>query len=474
MPPEYDLLAVRRGTVTAPAGCGKTQLIADTLSGYTAANPILILTHTNAGVNALRIRLHRAGVSRAAYRVMTIDGFAMRLAGSFPMRSGLPRNILELNNPRTDYPAIRQAAVRLLQAGHISDALISTYSRIIVDEYQDCSTMQHGIIAWAAEILPTCVLGDPMQAIFGFAGNRLVDWNTDVLNYFPAIGELQTPWRWRKAGAEALGHWLLASRQTLQAGGALDLQTAPPELNWIALNANTADQQRLMAARINAPHRDGNVLVIGDSINAQGRRQMASQTPGATNVETVDLRDLTDFARRFDVNAQDALDGLLRFAGSLMTNVGVIDLLRRVNSLRQGTARIPPTDCETAAIEFVNTPSLPNAISLLRRIIEQANVRVYRPDMLRSCLAALQAASDGNCTFYEATIREREKNRYIGRSLSRRAVGSTLLLKGLEADVAIVLYPEAMDARHLYVALTRGANRVVVCSETPILVPLPA
>jgi hypothetical protein len=471
MPSDCNLLDVRRGTVTAPAGCGKTQLIADTLRSYTVAKPILILTHTNAGVNALRIRLHRTGVDRAAYRVMTIDGFAMRLVGAFPLRSGLPRSILELNNPRTDYPAIREAAARLLQAGHISDALTATYSRVIVDEYQDCSTTQHLIITWAAEILPTCVLGDPMQAIFGFRGNQLVDWTTDVLRFFPAIGELQIPWRWRRAGTEALGQWLLTSRHTLHAGGSLDLRTAPPELNWIALAAATANQQRLMAARINAPHRDGTVLVIGDSINVQGRRQMASQTPGATHVEPVELRDLTDFARSFDINAQNALERLVTFAGSLMTNVGGPDLLRRVNSLRQGTARIPPTPSEESAVVFVNAPSLSNALSLLRRIVEQAHVRVDRPDIWRSCLTALQVACDGACSFHEAAIREREKNRYLGRPLSRRAVGSTLLLKGLEADVAIVLHPETMDARHLYVALTRGATRVVVCSDTPVLTP---
>jgi DNA helicase-2/ATP-dependent DNA helicase PcrA len=66
-------------------------------------------------------------------------------------------------------------------------------------------------------------------------------------------------------------------------------------------------------------------------------------------------------------------------------------------------------------------------------------------------------------------VRARERNRHVGRPISRRAVGSTLLLKGLEADVAVVLNPAAMDARHLYVALTRGAKRLVVCSQTPLL-----
>jgi superfamily II DNA or RNA helicase len=54
-PIEIDLLAIERGTVTAPAGCGKTQLIANALARHRGNKPILVLTHTNAGVAALPI-----------------------------------------------------------------------------------------------------------------------------------------------------------------------------------------------------------------------------------------------------------------------------------------------------------------------------------------------------------------------------------------------------------------------------------
>jgi superfamily II DNA or RNA helicase len=64
---EIDLLAVERGTITAPAGCGKTQLVANALAGHAGPKPILVLTHTNAGVGALRARLDKAGVPHARY-----------------------------------------------------------------------------------------------------------------------------------------------------------------------------------------------------------------------------------------------------------------------------------------------------------------------------------------------------------------------------------------------------------------------
>lgn len=71
---EIDLRAIERGAVTAPAGCGKIQLIAHALAGHRGNKPFLVLTHTNARIAALRGRLDCAGVSASAYRLSTIDG----------------------------------------------------------------------------------------------------------------------------------------------------------------------------------------------------------------------------------------------------------------------------------------------------------------------------------------------------------------------------------------------------------------
>lgn len=470
MPPlEIDIFQARFGSVTAPAGCGKTQLIADALSQHIDIKPVLVLTHTNAGVTALRARLQRGGVSSSAYRVSTIDGFAMRLAAKFPLRAGLNARVLDLANPNTDYPAIRVAVQRLLQAGHIGDPIVSTYSRLLVDEYQDCNTSQHAIVLSIAQMLPTCILGDPMQAIFGFR-DPLVQWEREAQAAFPPIGTLQTPWRWRLAGMDALGAWLLQARTSLQAGQPVDLRGAPEGIQWVRLTPGMEVQQRLVAARTEAPNRDGRVLVIGDSINVNGRHQLTLQTPGATSVEAVDLRDLLNFARRFDLASPNALRLLVEFAALLMTEVGTANLLARVETIRGGRARTPATPAEAAAVAFTAAPSHTTSIELLRSLADQRGARVYRPEVLHCCISALSAAG-GEGGFISAAMQTRERNRHLGRPLGRRAVGSTLLLKGLEADVAVILEPERMTAQHLYVALTRGARRVVVCSSTPLLTP---
>lgn len=464
-PVEIDLRAIARGTVTAPAGCGKTQLIAHALANHRDAKPILVLTHTNAGVAALRGRLDRAGVPTSAYRLGTVDGWAIRLITTFPGRSAHDREILRLTTPARDYPAIRNAAWKLLQAGHVSDVLKASYAHLVVDEYQDCSIPQHYIVYFLSLILPTCVLGDPMQAIFGFRGNELADWNQQVCAHFPVVGELATPWRWRNVGAEALGQWLLEARRLLAAGQSVDLRSGPPEhVTWLQTVPPNDHAQRLAAARTAPPTAAARVLIIADSRNRAAQQNFASQTPGASTVEAVDLQDLMAFANGFDVNAAGALSQLLVFAQSVMTNVGVPEMTRRLDSLQRGTARNPPNAAESRALAFVHAPSLAGAAALLSELRAMPDVRAHRPAILYGALKALRDASAGNVTLAETAQRVREESRTLGRPLPKRAVGSTLLLKGLEAEVAVLLNTEGMSAQNLYVAMTRGSMKLVVCS----------
>ena len=230
--------------------------------------------------------------------------------------------------------------------------------------------------------------------------------------------------------------------------------------------------RRLAAARTPAPDRNGSALIIGDSKSPPSQREIARQTPGAVTVENVDLRDLVDFARDLNLTAPDALDRVVQFAGSVMINVGAPDLLRRVDSLQRGTARKEPTEVERVALSFKAGPCTGAAANLLVEIGKEGGVRTHRPAVLIACLKALQTCdgTEGN-TFYDAAVRAREQNRLIGRTLPRRAVGSTLLLKGLEADVSIVLNAAEMNARNLYVAMTRGSKALVICSSSPILNP---
>lgn len=471
MSSKISLLDIDLGLVIAPAGCGKTQLIANALGEHGHSKPILVLTHTNSGVAALRNRLENAGVEPSRYRLSTIDGWAIRLISTFPLRSGHDPHIIEKERP--NYPAIRNSAGALLKSAHVNDVIEASYSRLLVDEYQDCSFRQHAIVYYAAKVLPTCVVGDQVQAIFDFGNDDLADWNKHVCKHFPLAGELSYPWRWHNAEAPDLGHWLLDVRKKLIANESIDLRSAPSEVTWVQLDGSADDYPKMLrSARARPPGNNGSVLIIGESTSPASQQRFASAIPGAVTVEAVDLRDLVGFSQRLDVTSPDAVEVVADFAESLMTNVGATDLVRRVDTLVRGAARRQASSVENAAIALRRDPCLQRVRDLLVEINKDAGVRVFRPAILRACMQALELSCGlGEVSFAEAAVRIREQSRSTGRKISGRSVGSTLTLKGLEADVAVILDASDLNARNLYVAMTRGAKRLVICSRKATLNP---
>lgn len=471
---EIDLLSVDRGSVTSPAGCGKTNLIASALRRHDGRKPVLVLTHTNAGVAALRSRLAKLHVPPKAYRLSTVDGWAMSLITMFPVRSGHDPGILRLLNPGTDYQAIRVSAAGLLRSGHIRDSVVATYDRLFVDEYQDCSVQQHEIVTCASESLKTCVLGDPMQAIFGFRGNQLVDWSVDVSARFPPSGALSTPWRWILAESHDLGTWLLGVREALCYGRPVDLASAPSAVRWIRLTGdeNRDHLIRQQACQLRPAGNDARVLIIADSRSPPTQQRYACQTPGAVTVEAVDLKDLISFAHGFSLSDTDALPRLIKFAGSMITHVNAAGLVERVGVLTRDRSRNPPTPIESAALSFQQTPSFATTLAFISAAEAADHARVYRPALLRAFVRSLQSCiNDPSLTLLSACIRTREQYRSFGRPLPKRGVGSTLLLKGLETEGVVILNADGMDAKNLYVAMTRGSKSLTICSSTQILNP---
>jgi len=461
-----DLLSVDRGTVTAPAGCGKTHLIFEAVQRHTERKPVLVLTYTHAGVAALRERFRSNGVSSNSYRLSTLDGFAMRVVGTFPERSGLDSGVLKLDNPGRDYPAITKSACSLLSSGHIDDVIGSSFSRVIVDEYQDCSVDQHRFVSLMSSILPTCVLGDHLQAVFGWIG--LPDWKADVCSVFPVAGELSIPWRWRNAGTEGFGQWLLHIRHKLLSRAPVDFNDSPEEVSWVDLAASeNVYQCQLAAASVNPQNKNDTTLIIGNSRNTEARSSFARKLRGAVTVENVSLDDLINFARRFNCTSQGSLVDILNFASKVMRNINMQHFLKRVDSLESGRAKVQASDAEIAALEYNKNPTPASAASLLVELSRSDGVSSFRPAVLRACIRSLSACTctDGG-VFYEAAICAREQMRLLGRSLPRKAIGSTLLLKGLESDVAVVLDAADHDANSLYVAMTRGSKRLLVCSHS--------
>ncbi len=452
-----------RAAMTAPAGCGKTQVIATAVARFGTGRE-LILTHTHAGVDALRHRLTRLGAVPGSYHLDTIAGWALRLARAFPKSSGLPAE-----QPRTDdeYRAVYQAAADLVRRGSIREILEASYTGVLVDEYQDCTIQQHDLVTALAEILPCRIVGDPLQGIFGFGNNEPVEWERDVRGFFEPLDGPNTPWRWKRKNPE-LGEWLQEVRLALERGDSIELGSAP--VHWVQQKGSQYRE------RINACLRN----LAGDSEESIAIRQwpwqchdLAKRLGGRFScVEPIDAKDLYEAARQIQsTRGNDRALAVLDFAKTCMTQVG--NRLRNTeNALRRGdVSRIRTNLDQLGALRTVaDQESMLPVIEALEVLQQVEGAVVYRRELLREMKRAIRAFAAGEAeTLVEAAWTVRNRTRRRGRLLPRNAVGTTLLVKGLEFDHAIILDAAQYDARNLYVAMTRGSRSLTIVSPTPLL-----
>ena len=200
-------------SVEMPAGAGKTHLLSATAKHIVeGGGRVLVLTHTNAGVYAIDARLKRFGISRGV-QVSTITSFAFRLARAYPVLG-------QLHAPKVMVPAHSkayvEAATRVASSNHIQAVLAASFTHLLVDEYQDCNETHHALVSAVRTAVPaTGVLGDPLQAIFGF-NDRLADWAAVLAEYPPHSANIR-PHRW-VGHNEALGDWLQAIRPRMVPG----------------------------------------------------------------------------------------------------------------------------------------------------------------------------------------------------------------------------------------------------------------
>jgi DNA helicase-2/ATP-dependent DNA helicase PcrA len=75
-----------KGYVIAPAGYGKTHLIAEAVKKSKERQ--LILTHTYAGVDSIKNKMKALGVSSSLYKIETIASWSLKMCLSYPKSSG--------------------------------------------------------------------------------------------------------------------------------------------------------------------------------------------------------------------------------------------------------------------------------------------------------------------------------------------------------------------------------------------------
>lgn len=451
-----------RGAMKAPAGCGKTQVIASAVARFGSRRE-LVLTHTHAGVDAIRRRLLDLGAPADRYHLDTIASWSLRLARGFPRSANL-----QVDQPRSneDYRAAYSAATRLVALSPIREILRASYSGMFVDEYQDCTLDQHILVAAIAEVLPCRIVGDPLQGIFGFGDNQIIDWARDVEGTFETVDGPDVPWRWRDANPE-LGEWLQHVRCRLERNEEIDLRDTPA--TYVDGEGHGYGKALGVCMARADTERDSVIVIPSASWRCH---YLASRLRGRFScVEPIETQELYDAAR-----AVDQSDGygcalaVLDFARICMTRIG-----SRMSTIRNALAegRIPKirkNRDQLGALLKVAEEGIGAINGALEALEGIPGSIVYRRELLREMKRAVRAFLDGKTdSLEEAAWVVRNRTRRRGRILPQRAVGPTLLVKGLEFDHAIVLDAEDYDARNLYVAMTRGAKSLTIVSRGPVL-----
>ena len=476
MPELPEILAAHAGPgyVVAPAGFGKTHLIADAVGLATTRQ--LVLTHTYAGVNALRRKLRELRVPSKACRVDTIASWALRLCLSYAGASDWA-----VQRPQGEqWTTLYRTCGELLDHRFIRRILKASYGGLYVDEYQDCSTAQHQLVLRLARDLPCRILGDPLQAIFDFEDESPVDWDGEIRDNFDCLGQLATPHRWVRAGQPGLGVWLQAARSTLEEGRPIDLtQLAAGVTFRRAENENALLIAQGKACRYFNCDRRHRVIAIhkGNQHYKAKCHRLARHIGGRfSSIEEIEGRDLFSFLNQVERARTDQMrfKKLVAFAADCMTSVR--DNLPAATSRGEYTHVRSNTRNPTAAAaanEYLAHPSSANMAAFLNALNALPDVQVIRADLFNRMTGVLKKhILHPDLSLLDAAERYHSEFRYKGRPVGRRRlIGTTLLIKGLEFDHAIILDATSLSRKELYVALTRGARSLTIISTTAMLNP---
>ncbi len=481
MPPKKEY-------IIAPAGHGKTEEITRLVDGV-QEKKALVLTHTNAGVNSLVKRFKRNNISYKKYDISTIDSFAVRYSRAYPSISG----VNEIPQNSNDYELCRLGAIKVFEINDFQEFLSTRYSLVIVDEYQDCNRTQHDFILMLSEHVDCIILGDPMQGIFDIGGDVLIDWEEVRQNFEMHETELHTPYRWH-AHNEELGVWMKDVREKLEGG--MQIRLEQPLINFI----NATNHGEIQSAIFDSLNDFDEVLLLikDDSALGSAKKQIAQSYNG--RLQVVDSLDFKLLSKFLDIienkNGEELFSGMMNFFSNCMTKTNLFkDKVER--KLRQLWSDTPPEvsvlrlsiitvrDTEQRkkinslyqkfinVFEYIDMERVKAALALMEEIqefIKNYNTGergyIYRRDVWDGAknTFARYIGENGVISLAEEGQKIRQRISFVGRSFNK-IIGTTLLTKGLEFNHVIILKPENLNTKNLYVALSRAKKKITIIGE---------
>jgi DNA helicase-2/ATP-dependent DNA helicase PcrA len=331
-----------------------------------------------------------------------------------------------------------------------------------------------------SEILPCCILGDPLQAIFDFS-DVPVDWNKDIYPNFQKIGELTTPWRWNISGAHEIGDWLKSVREKIECNEPINYPHPLPKGIRVHVmdSEDSLSRKQFNTCKYFALNDGESAIAIhkGEALYKNKSHQLAKQLSGNfSSIEEIEGVDLFRFINKISKNKKPSgqLKIAIEFAVKCMTGVK--------KELSAGTKRgekisitkkTKNPDLGLAANAYLDEPFSDKLRTFFDLLKKTPGTGVFRRDLLNRLMQVLTIHSRSSSFNLEEAVNVYQKIfRHNGRPISYpRLIGTTLLIKGLEFDHTIVLDATSLSKKELYVALTRGSKTITIISTTPNLLP---
>lgn len=458
----------------APAGHGKTYTIAACLKCTMGLQ--LILTHTHAGVASIKEKVRSMNIPKGSCHIETISSYAQKYVKAFYCGTDIP----DQSDTKNYYDFIVDKAFEILKLKPVGKVIRATYSGLYVDEYQDCSVRQHQMIMALSKWLPVHILGDPLQGIFGSLNREQggsVNLPDDLIESgFNVIDKLDTPYRWLKDGHNrALGEALKRLRRNLESRQPVNLEDYTDGIEIFVVKSNDKFNSKTDYGKtLGSVTKEKSVLVIEPSgISVTPRERVAQRYKQFMVLEAIDNEDFYQIASSMDELVQGfeyarfKEDVLFKLFGK--TEINQWFSANKIKSKR-GPNKAKAESLKSLIKGFEQDCTVEEIYQILSELEKEIGAKVKRRELFNSILKSLGEANMNKISVSEAMRNHRNNVRRAGRKCDGRVIGTTLLTKGLEFDIVVILDAHKISCpKHLYVAMTRACKRLIVFTEKKIL-----
>ena len=461
-----------KSLIIAPAGFGKTHTIIEALKTIVDPYKVLVLTHTHAGIASIREKAKKEQINPSNFTLDTICSFALFLTKAFIKHKDL------MPQPEDEYyfPFAVSKATKLLKANPVKYYLSCTYSHLIVDEYQDCTLLQHGFVLRLSEVLKTHILGDPLQGIFDFNDTLVdLDSNQHMTGFNENVQRLVVPWRWKNNNEQLGADLALIRSEVFEQNNQLDLTKYRSICFQSTTNQNdiydyNSNAYQWLSNFIKKRSPNSLLVVVPENHNVKPFANRFKTQFGIQELNAFDENWYYECSRLIDSNNGNNTHTIIHeVLLDLFPKIIVEQWINGKHHLKN-KLRVQSPDSEfynSLHTLYISSVFDMNWMIKVVSLFKNHYFRHCKLEKTNAIIKAMKIAMCDSVSVHEGMKQDRDIARRVGRKVYGRYVGTTLLTKGLEFDTVIVMNPNSFaNKKHLYVALTRATNCLIVFSTT--------